>query len=158
MHLFHEAFPTYRTEEIAVFQSRAVEWIRTNQRADGSWYGSWAICFTYAAMFALESLKLQGEVHANSERVRRACKFLTDRQNEDGGWGESFKSCETGQWCDHPDGSQVVNTSWTLIALLEAGFGDKAVLEKAVALLMRRQQANGEWLQEGIEGVFNKSW
>ena len=51
-----------------------------------------------------------------------------------------------------------MNTSWTLIALLEAGFGDKAVLEKAVALLMRRQQANGEWLQEGIEGVFNKSW
>lgn len=23
---------------------------------------------------------------------------------------------------------------------------------------MQRQQANGEWLQEGIEGVFNKSW
>jgi lanosterol synthase len=158
MHLFHEAFPTYRTEEIAVFQSRAVEWIRTNQRADGSWYGSWAICFTYAAMFALESLKLQGEVYENSERVRRACKFLTDRQNEDGGWGESFKSCETGQWCDHPDGSQVVNTSWTIIALLEAGYSNKEVLEKAVALLMRRQQANGEWLQEGIEGVFNKSW
>jgi lanosterol synthase len=158
MHLFHEAFPTYRPEEIAVFQSRAVEWIRTNQRADGSWYGSWAICFTYAAMFALESLKLQGEVYENSERVRRACKFLTGRQNEDGGWGESFKSCETGQWCDHPDGSQVVNTSWTIIALLEAGFSDRPVLEKAVALLMRRQQANGEWLQEGIEGVFNKSW
>ena len=23
---------------------------------------------------------------------------------------------------------------------------------------MRRQRPNGEWLQEGIEGVFNKSW
>jgi lanosterol synthase len=31
-------------------------------------------------------------------------------------------------------------------------------LGKAVALLMQRQQGNGEWLQEGIEGVFNKSW
>jgi lanosterol synthase len=83
---------------------------------------------------------------------------LVDHQNEDGGWGESFKSCETGEWCDHPDGSQVVNTAWTIIALLEAGYSDRAVLDKAVALLMRRQQSNGEWLQEGIEGVFNKSW
>jgi lanosterol synthase len=83
---------------------------------------------------------------------------LLDHQNEDGGWGESFKSCETGEWCDHPDGSQVVNTSWTVIALLEAGYVDREVLEKAVALLMQRQQSNGEWLQEGIEGVFNKSW
>lgn len=158
MHLFHEAFPDYRTKDIEIFQSRAVEWIRTNQRADGSWYGSWAICFTYAAMFALESLKLQGETYQNSERVQRACKFLVDHQNEDGGWGESFKTCETGVWCDHPDGSQVVNTAWTVIALLEAGYDDKELLEKAVALLMSRQQANGEWLQEGIEGVFNKSW
>jgi lanosterol synthase len=158
MHLFSKAFPDYRRDEVAVFQARAVEWIRTNQRVDGSWYGSWAICFTYAAMFALESLKLQGEVYQNSERVRRACKFLVDHQNEDGGWGESFKSCETGEWCDHPDGSQVVNTSWTVIALLEAGYADREVLDKAVALLMRRQQSNGEWLQEGIEGVFNKSW
>jgi hypothetical protein len=23
---------------------------------------------------------------------------------------------------------------------------------------MSRQQANGEWLQEGIEGVFNRTW
>lgn len=158
MHLFSKAFPTYRAQDIATFRTRAVEWIRTNQRADGSWYGSWGICFTYAAMFALESLKTQGETYGTSERVRRACKFLLDRQNADGGWGESYKSCETGEWCDHPDGSQVVNTAWSVMALLEAGYDDKAVLEKAVALLMKRQQENGEWLQEGIEGVFNKSW
>lgn len=158
MYLFQKAFPDYRPKDIETFQARAVEWIRTNQRADGSWYGSWGICFTYAAMFALESLKTQGETFANSERVRRACKFLTDRQNEDGGWGESFRSCETGEWCDHPDGSQVVNTAFAVIALLEAGFEERSVLERAVALLMGRQRENGEWLQEGIEGVFNKSW
>jgi len=30
-------------------------------------------------------------------------------------------------------------------------------MERAVRLIMGRQQSNGEWLQEGIEGVFNKS-
>lgn len=45
-----------------------------------------------------------------------------------------------------------------LIALLEAEYPEKEPMEKAVRLLMNRQQPNGEWLQEGVEGVFNKSW
>ncbi|KJX98068.1 lanosterol synthase like protein [Zymoseptoria brevis] len=157
LHLFKEKYPSYRTAEIDVFIRRAVEWIRSDQRADGSWYGSWAICFTYAGMFALESLRTQGETYANSERVRRACQFFLDRVNEDGGWAESYKSCETGMWSPHPQGSQVVQTAWVIIALLEAEFPEREPIERAVRLLMRRQQANGEWLQEGIEGVFNKS-
>ena len=155
---FSKLYPDYRAEAIHNFITRAVQWIRTNQRADGSWYGSWGICFTYAGMFAIESLATQGETHANSARVRRACRFFLDRQNEDGGWGESYKSCETGEWCPHPDGSQVVQTAWVIIALVDAQYPDKEPVERAVKLLMRRQQANGEWLQEGIEGVFNKSW
>jgi squalene cyclase len=63
-------------------------------------------------MFALESLASQGETYANSERVKRACQFFLDRQADDGGWGESYKSCETSTWCQHPDGSQVVQTAW----------------------------------------------
>lgn len=41
-------------------------------------------------MFALESLSIAGENHANSERVRRACNFLVSKQMEDGGWGETY--------------------------------------------------------------------
>lgn len=112
LHLFKQRYPSYRTEEIDSFIKGAVQWIRGDQRADGSWYGSWAICFTYAGMFALESLATQGETYEKSERVRRACHFFLDRANEDGGWGESYKSCETSTWSPHPDGSQVVQTAW----------------------------------------------
>jgi lanosterol synthase len=48
------------------------------------------VCFTYATMFALESLAIAGENHANSERVRRACDFLLGKQMPDGGWGETY--------------------------------------------------------------------
>ncbi|EMF12290.1 terpene synthase [Sphaerulina musiva SO2202] len=154
---FRKLYPSYRKEEIDRFITRAVDWIRGNQAADGSWYGSWGICYTYAGWFALESLKSQGETYENSERVRRACQFFLDRQEADGGWGESYKSCETVTWCRHPDGSQVVQTAWVIIALLEAGYPNREPIERAVRLIMHRQQANGEWLQEGIEGVFNKS-
>ena len=45
-----------------------------------------------------------------------------------------------------------------MLSLLEAQYPHKEPLQRAVKLLMERQQSNGEWLQEGIEGVFNKSW
>lgn len=54
-------------------------------------------------------------------------------------------------------GSLVVQTSWALIGLIEADYPDVEPLKKGIKLIMERQQENGEWLQEAIEGVFNKS-
>lgn len=154
---FSRFFPDYRTKEIEKCRERAIDYIRRVQRPDGSWYGSWGICFTYAAMFALESLAIVGETYENSERVRRGCHFLVDKQMADGGWGESYLSCEKGIYT-HTEKSQVVQTSWACLALMEAGYPKKDVIEGGMKLMMTRQQPNGEWLQENIEGVFNQSW
>ncbi|KAI9844859.1 MAG: Lanosterol synthase (Oxidosqualene--lanosterol cyclase) [Thelocarpon superellum] len=154
--LFSKHFPDYRREEIARVKAGALKYIHRAQRSDGSWYGSWGICFTYAAMFALESLSSVGETYANSETVAKGCGFLLSKQKEDGGWGESYKSCERGIYHQH-ENSQVVNTAWAVIALLQGQYPDQAPIEKAVRLITGRQQKNGEWLQEAIEGVFNKS-
>lgn len=89
--LFRNHWPEYRADEIQLFIKRATNWIRGKQRLDGAWYGSWGICFTYATMFALESMKSVGETCANSVISRRGCKFLLSKQREDGGWSESYK-------------------------------------------------------------------
>ncbi|RVD80476.1 uncharacterized protein DFL_008373 [Arthrobotrys flagrans] len=153
---FQKVDKVYRAEEIKQTIKNAVDWIISAQRKDGSWEGSWGICFSYAMMFALESLRLVGYDYESSDRVRRACQFLVDKQMPDGGWGESYMSCVKGQWIDH-EKSQVVNTSWAVIALLHAGYPGKEVIKRGIDLLKSRQQKNGEWLQEGIEGVFNRS-
>jgi lanosterol synthase len=41
---------------------------------------------------------------------------------------------------------------------MEGSYPHKEPIEKALRLIVSRQQRNGEWLQEAIEGVFNKSW
>ncbi|KKY22639.1 putative oxidosqualene:lanosterol cyclase [Phaeomoniella chlamydospora] len=154
MSLFQKLYPKYRTAEIAASKARAVKYIKDAQAADGSWYGSWGICFTYAAMFALESLASIGEIYSNSERVRKGCHFLLSHQMADSGWGESYRGCELKTYVNH-EKSQVVNTSWACIALMHAEYPDKEPMKKALTLIMSRQQRNGEWLQEAIEGVFN---
>ena len=91
--LFRKHWPEYRTDDIDIFIRRATNWIKTNQRIDGSWYGSWGICFTYATMFALESMASVGEKYPSSYVSRKGCDFLVSKQREDGGWSESYKVC-----------------------------------------------------------------
>ncbi|KAJ4306619.1 Lanosterol synthase (Oxidosqualene--lanosterol cyclase) [Collariella sp. IMI 366227] len=155
--LFHKHWPEHRAKEIEKFIDRAVSWIKSNQRSHGGWYGSWGICFTYATMFALESLASTGETYGNSTHAKRGCEFLLSKQREDGGWSEHYKACETATYIEHPSGSQVVMTAWALIGLMKADYPDMEPIRKGIKLIMERQQPNGEWLQEAIEGVFNKS-
>lgn len=89
--LFHKHWPDYRTKEVETFITRAVSWIKTAQFDHGGWYGSWAICFTYATMFALESLATIGETYENSAHAKRGCDFLVSKQRADGGWSESYQ-------------------------------------------------------------------
>jgi hypothetical protein len=117
--------------------------------------GSWGICFTYATMFALESLSLVGETYETSQSARRACDFLVSKQRADGGWGESYKvchssrtysdeaqfggqTCEACAWVEH-DNTQVVQTSWAAMALMYAKYPNTEPIKRAVALVMSRQ-------------------
>ena len=89
--LFTKHYPDYRVAEIKKYKDRAVEYIKRAQYPDGSWYGSWGICFTYGAMFALESLASIGDTYKNSSYSQKGCEFLLSKQKEDGGWSESYE-------------------------------------------------------------------
>ncbi|KAJ3167937.1 Lanosterol synthase (Oxidosqualene--lanosterol cyclase) [Geranomyces variabilis] len=153
---FHANQPDYRADEIAAATKEGLRYVRGSQREDGSWFGSWAVCFTYATWFGIEALAASGETYADGRNVKRACDFLVAIQHEDGGWGEDYTACETGEYQAHVK-SQVVHTSWAILALLAAEYPDAAVIDRGVRVLMARQQPDGRWLQEQIEGVFNRN-
>lgn len=128
---FKEYDPDYRRFEIDNTIKRAFRFIRKVQRPDGSWYGSWGVCFTYAAMFALESLMVANENYGNSDTVKKAVEFLLSKQMEDGGWGESYQSSVQGKYIHH-EKSQVVNTAWACIALMHSGYPDLTPVERGL--------------------------
>eukprot|EP00656_Telonema_subtile_P058648 TRINITY_DN9994_c0_g2_i3.p1 TRINITY_DN9994_c0_g2~~TRINITY_DN9994_c0_g2_i3.p1 ORF type:complete len:704 (-),score=190.97 TRINITY_DN9994_c0_g2_i3:164-2275(-) len=160
---FHQAFPNHRAQEVSRAMKRGCAFLKSIQRDDGSWYGSWACCFTYAAWFAIGGLVVCGEDPATSQPLLNCVKFLLSHQNPNGGWGEDFTSCFDKQYCKNGmqryghQGSGVCPTAWALLALMDAQCEDRAAVERGVRYLMSRQQPDGDWPQEGISGVFNRS-
>ncbi|KAK8106685.1 hypothetical protein PG999_010044 [Apiospora kogelbergensis] len=155
--LFNKHWPDYRTAEIKRFKDGVLAFVKRKQQPHSGWYGNWGICFTYATMFVLECLESVDETYKTSLYAKKGCDFLLERQRPDGGWSESYKSCEQGAYTEHATGSQAVMTAWAVIGLIKADYPDIEPIKKGIKLIMDRQCANGEWKQEAIEGVFNKS-
>lgn len=155
---FRKEFIDYRTVEIDEAIKRGSAFLKSIQRKDGSWMGSWAVCFTYATWFGIEGLLATGEKDCMRSKTRnhivKACDFLLSIQKEDGGWGEHYESCVQKKYVPHPQ-SQVTNTAWALLALMAAKHLNKTAIEKGIKFLLSKQDEWGDFPQEQISGVFN---
>uniref|UniRef100_A0A673HP45 Terpene cyclase/mutase family member n=1 Tax=Sinocyclocheilus rhinocerous TaxID=307959 RepID=A0A673HP45_9TELE len=155
---FHSVYPEHRAEEIRTTLQQGLDYCRRVQRSDGSWEGSWGVCFTYGVWFGLEAFACMGHTFQNGSvcvEVKRACEFLLSKQMEDGGWGEDFESCEQRHYVQSKN-SQIHNTCWALLGLMAVRYPDIRVIERGIQGLIDRQLPNGDWPQN-ISGVFNKS-
>lgn len=92
------------------------------------------------------------------QALSKACEFLVSVQRADGGWGESYLSCQDKVYTQLPgEESHVVNTGWGLLGLIAAGSTNTASMDAAARCLVRMQLPNGDWPQQHISGVFNRN-
>ncbi len=159
--------PKYRASDVRRAVRRGTAYLREEQRDDGSWYGAWGICFTYATWFGIEGLCKADERRDDLGRVQRGVAFLVSKQRPDGGWGESYLSCVEKRWVDH-ERAQPVQTAWALLGIL-AGLehiggrisaADHAlfdnVVEAGITYLEKTQTDDG-WPYDMVYGVFNRN-
>ena len=132
--------------------SRADAWLRRAQERDGSWRGVWGVQFIYGTFFGIRGLLAAG-ARPDDPALRSACRWLLDRQREDGGWGEHYRGCYTGRYVEHEE-SQVIQTAWAMIALLEAGDTDRAAITRGAQFLISMQRADGTWPRQDMAGIF----
>ncbi len=152
---FQVRYPDHRPLEIDAAMKRGRQFLLKIQRSDGSFEGSWGICFTYGTWFGITGLRATG-LNVSHPAVGRAVAYLEKMQAEDGSWGESAESCLARTYIPTSKG-QAVMTSWALLALLAAGRVDSSTVTRAADFLIAGQQADGRWPAEHIAGMFNKT-
>ncbi|HVZ35042.1 MAG TPA: prenyltransferase/squalene oxidase repeat-containing protein, partial [Polyangiaceae bacterium] len=142
-------FPQFDTTHAVV--RRAVDFLRKDQQADGSWFGRWGVNHIYGTWQVLRGLSAIGA--DMSERwVSNAADWLLAHQNEDGGWGESIASyADASQRGRGP--SNPAQTAWGLMGLLAVQTPDHAAVRRAVAYLLERQDTAGTWRHDAWVGT-----
>lgn len=147
-----EYFPQLIDESVADSISRADAWLRRTQLSDGSWRGVWGIQYIYGTLFGIRGL-LAAQAPRGDPALRLACRWLLSHQHPDGGWGEHHSGSLSGKYVAHEE-SQVIQTAWALIALLEAGDSNWIAISRGIQFLLNTQNADGTWPKQDMAGVF----
>ncbi len=130
---------------------RALDYLRRTQDADGPWFGRWGVNYVYGLGAVLPALVAAG-VDGQHARIRRAARWLVERQNGDGGWGETCASYESASL--HGRGASTASqTSWALLALMAAGEDRGAAVRRGIAYLLTTQRREGGWDEPEFTGT-----
>jgi len=153
---------------------RALGFVWRTQEADGSWFGRWGVNYIYGTSHVLRGLALIGE-DMTQPRVLAARDWLEQKQNADGGWGEScwtyhddktrgggapffavkprgpdgelpaYGEAIEGSTGKGPAPSTSSQTAWALLGILACGDAKRESVERGVKYLLDQQQSDGSW-------------
>ncbi len=133
-----------------------IRYLRKEQRPDGSWFGRWGVNHIYGTGGVLPAMRAAG-LDMSRPRIRRAVRWLVERQNVDGGWGESCASYDDASQAGRGP-STASQTAWGLLALLSAGGTagdalDAGTVARGVRYLVEAQEEDGQWEEPYFTGT-----
>jgi len=125
----------------------ALDWLKRDQRPDGSWYGRWGMNYIYGTWSVLCALNAAG-LDRNAPEVAKAANWLISIQNRDGGWGEDGTSYKLDYRGYEPAPSTASQTAWALLGLMAVGEVDHPAVARGIQYLADTQNRDGTWDEE----------
>jgi len=129
---------------------RTIDYIRSEQEQDGSWFGRWGTNYVYGTWSVLLGLE-QTRIPKTDPLYTKAVSYLKKVQREDGGWGEDNKSYyDIEKYSGQYHFSTSFQTAWAVLGLMAAGEGTSPEVKAGIDFILNEQLDNGVWDDEGF--------
>ncbi|KAF9892988.1 hypothetical protein FE257_012399 [Aspergillus nanangensis] len=119
--------PNHLVHAMETACTRAIHYLCHEQEATGAWFGRWGVNYIYGTSNVLRGLAMMDdpilvllspeERRLVQDSVQRSLSWLRDRQNPDGGWGETALSYGDPTLAGKV-ASTASQTAWALLALM----------------------------------------
>ena len=130
--------------EYAHALTRTIDYLRTEQEPNGSWFGRWGTNYIYGTWSVLLALE-QTSLPKTDEMYTKAVTWLKSVQRADGGWGEDNYSYHDTSFSAKYHFSTAFQTAWAVLALCAAGDAHSAETKAGIDFILRTQKADGVW-------------
>jgi squalene-hopene/tetraprenyl-beta-curcumene cyclase len=129
----------------------ALDYLRSQQETDGSWYGRWGVNYIYGTWQVLRGLRAM-RLDMNQPWLLKAKAWLESVQHEDGGWGERCNTYDDPVFKGQGP-STASQTAWAVMGL--CAFGDPAspALQRGIDYLATTQNEDGSWTEHETTGT-----
>jgi len=133
-------------------QQRGLDWLLSEQEADGSWFGRWGVNHLYGTGAALPGLEACG-VPYDHPAMRRAVAWLDSVQQPHGGFGEDIRSYADPAWRGRASFATASQTAWALLGYVSAGNAEVQSARRAGDYLCAAQRGDGDWDEGHFTGT-----
>jgi squalene-hopene/tetraprenyl-beta-curcumene cyclase len=130
---------------------RALDYIKAQQEADGSWYGRWGVNYIYGTWQVLRGLRALG-LEMKQPWLQKAADWLESVQHEDGGWGERCNTYDDPVFKGQGP-STASQTAWAVMGLLAMGDPTRPSIQNGIDYLIRTQNQDGSWTEDETTGT-----
>ena len=129
----------------------ALDYVRSQQESDGSWYGRWGVNYIYGTWQVLRGLRAMN-LNMNQPWLLKARDWLESVQHPDGGWGERCNTYDDPVFKGQGP-STASQTAWAIMGLCAFDDPDRDSIRRGIEYLIRTQNAEGSWTEHETTGT-----
>jgi squalene-hopene/tetraprenyl-beta-curcumene cyclase len=131
--------------------AKALEYLRSQQEQDGSWYGRWGVNYIYGTWQTLRGLRAL-KADLSQPWILKSRDWLESVQHSNGGWGERCNTYEDPVFKGRGP-STASQTAWAVMGLCAFDDPHRPSVQRGIQYLIDHQNSDGSWSEEETTGT-----